>query len=173
MQYINHYHSPLGDILLACDEIGLTGLWFENQRYYALQLDEDHEERDTLIFSETKDWLDIYFSGKKPEFTPPLHIQGSQFHKEVSEIMLSIPYGSTMTYGDIAAKIAEQRGIEKVSPRAVGGAVGHNAISIIVPCHRVVGANKNLTGYAGGIQRKIKLLELEGLDISKFSIPKK
>ena len=173
MQYTANYQSPFGNILLAADNLGLTGLWFEGQRYFALHLDEEHEEKEIPIFSMTKNWLGIYFSGREPDFTPPLHIIGSDFHKEVSEIMLSIPYGKTMTYGEIAATVASKRGIKRMSARAVGGAVGHNEISIIVPCHRVVGTGGNLTGYGGGIQRKIKLLELEGVDLSGFFVPKK
>ena len=172
MQFIAHYHSPLGNILLASDDIGLAGLWFEKQRYYALRLDSEHEEKETEIIAMTRKWLDIYFSGQEPDFTLPLHITGSPFQKEVSRIMCSIPYGETMTYGEIASRIASGRGIGKMSSRAVGGAVGHNPISIIVPCHRVVGANGNLTGYGGGIERKIKLLETEGVDLSRFYIPK-
>ena len=173
MQYISHYDSPLGTMLLAADDSGLTGLWFEGQRYFALHLDEERMEKDVPVLSDTRKWLDIYFSGKEPDFTPPLHIMGSLFYREVSEIMCSIPYGKTMTYGEIASIIASRRGAECMSARAVGGAVGHNEISIIVPCHRVVGANGNLTGYGGGIQRKIKLLELEGVDLSRFYIPEK
>lgn len=173
MQYTAHYKSPLGDILLASDDAGLTGLWFEDQRYFALHLASDHIEKETDILMQAKKWLDIYFSGHEPDFMPPLHVEGSSFHREVCEIMLSIPYGKTMTYGEIAQTIASRRGIRKMSARAVGGAVGHNEISIIIPCHRVVGANGNLTGYGGGISRKIRLLELEGIDMTGFYIPRK
>lgn len=161
MQYISHYHSPIGDILLAADDIGLTGLWFEGQKYFALHLDKEHQEKDLPVFTETKRWLDIYFSGKEPDFTVPLHFMGTDFQKEVWEILCSIPYGKTMTYGEIAEKIASKRGSKHMSAQAVGGAVGHNNISIIVPCHRVIGSNGSLTGYAGGIDKKIKLLTLE------------
>ena len=161
MQYINHYDSPIGNILLAADNIGLTGLWFEGQKYFALHLDKEHQEKDLPVFTETKRWLDIYFSGKEPDFTVPLHFMGTDFQKEVWEILCSIPYGKTMTYGEIAEKIASKRGSKHMSAQAVGGAVGHNNISIIVPCHRVIGSNGSLTGYAGGIDKKIKLLTLE------------
>ena len=161
MQYINHYHSPIGDILLAADDIGLTGLWFEGQKYFALHLDKEHQEKDLPVFTETKRWLYIYFSGKEPDFTVPLHFMGTDFQKEVWEILCSIPYGKTMTYGEIAEKIASKRGSKHMSAQAVGGAVGHNNISIIVPCHRVIGSNGSLTGYAGGIDKKNKLLTLE------------
>ena len=173
MQYISHYHSPIGDILLAADNIGLTGLWFEGQKYYALYLDKDHEEKELPIFTETKRWLNIYFSGKEPDFSVPLHFTGTEFQNEVWEILASIPYGKTMTYGEIAQKIAANRGLTRMSAQAVGGAVGHNEISIIVPCHRVVGTNGSLTGYAGGIDKKIALLTLENVDMQSFFVPKK
>lgn len=161
MQYISQYHSPIGDILLAADDIGLTGLWFEGQKYFALHLDKEHKEEELPVFTETKRWLDIYFFGKEPNFTVPLHFMGTDFQKEVWKILCSIPYGNTMTYGEIAEKIAFKRGLKHMSAQAVGGAVGHNPISILVPCHRVIGSNGNLTGYAGGIDKKIKLLTLE------------
>ena len=161
MQYISQYHSPIGDILLAADDIGLTGLWFEGQKYFALHLDKEHKEEELPVFTETKRWLDIYFSGKEPDFTVSLHFMGTDFQKEVWKILCSIPYGNTMTYGEIAEKIAFKRGLKHMSAQAVGGAVGHNPISILVPCHRVIGSNGNLTGYAGGIDKKIKLLTLE------------
>ena len=173
MQYISHYHSPIGDILLAADNIGLTGLWFEGQKYYALYLDKDHEEKELPIFTETKRWLNIYFSGKEPDFSVPLHFTGTEFQNEVWEILASIPYGKTMTYGEIAQKIAANRGLTRMSAQAVGGAVGHNPISIIVPCHRVVGTNGSLTGYAGGLDKKIALLKLEKADTERFFRPKK
>ena len=173
MQYTAHYKSPLGDILLASDDAGLTGIWFEGQRYFALHLASDHIEKETDILMQAKKWLDIYFSGHEPDFLPPLHVEGTSFHREVCEIMLSIPYGKTMTYGEIAQTIASRRGIRKMSARAVGGAVGHNEISIIIPCHRVVGANGNLKGYGGGISRKVRLLELEGVNMTGFYIPRK
>lgn len=163
MQYISHYHSPIGDILLAADDIGVTGLWFEGQKYFALHLDKEHQEKDLPVFTETKRWLDIYFSGKEPDFTIPLHFMGTDFQKEVWEILCSIPYGKTMTYGEIAKKIAFKRGLKHMSAQAVGGAVGHNPISILVPCHRVIGSNGSLTGYAGGIDKKNKLLTLENV----------
>lgn len=173
MQYTNCYPSPLGEILLAGDETGLTGLWFiERQRYFAQTLDKAHEEKDLPLFEAVKSWLDYYFSGKKPGFTPPLHFTGTDFQKEVQGILCGIPYGQTTTYGEIAMQMAEKRGAKRMSARAVGRAVGYNPISIIIPCHRVVGANGNLTGYGGGIDRKVKLLELERIDTGKFYIPK-
>lgn len=173
MQYTSKYESPLGNILLAADAIGLTGLWFEGQKYFALYLDKEHEEKALPIFDEAKRWLDIYFSAKEPDFELPLHFTGTEFQNEVWEILYAIPYGKTMTYGEIAKRLAEKRGIARMSAQAVGGAVGHNEISIIVPCHRVVGANGSLTGYAGGIAKKIALLKLEGALKEEFFVPKK
>ena len=173
MQYITHYQSPLGNILLAADDIGLTGLWFEGQKYYALYLDKEHMEKEIPLFKDVKHWLDIYFSGKEPDFKLPLHFTGTDFQNEVWEILYSIPYGKTMTYGEIAKQIAANRGLKRMSAQAVGGAVGYNEISIIVPCHRVVGTNGSLTGYAGGIDKKVALLTLENVDTSAFFVPKK
>ncbi|WP_346662843.1 methylated-DNA--[protein]-cysteine S-methyltransferase [uncultured Merdimonas sp.] len=161
MHYINHYRSPLGTILLAADDTGLTGLWFEDQKYFAQGLDKETEEKELSVFQATRRWLDVYFSGQAPDFQVPLHFQGTTFQKEVWKILLSIPYGETTTYGAIAKQLAAKRGLPHLSAQAVGSAVGHNKISIIVPCHRVIGADGSLTGYAGGIWRKEKLLALE------------
>ncbi len=165
MQYINNYKSPIGNIVLAADDIGLTGLWFEGQKYFGLYLDKEYEEKDLPIFDDAKRWLDIYFSGKEPQFKIPLHFLGTDFQNEVWEILYSIPYGKTMTYGEIAKIIAQKRGLARMSAQAVGGAVGRNEISIIVPCHRVLGADGNLTGYAGGLDKKIALLKIENIEI--------
>ena len=173
MVSICHYESPLGGVLLAADEIGLTGLWFDGQKYFARGLPADRVERETPALLEAKRWLDIYFSGKEPDFTPPLHPIGSAFQQSVWEILRQIPYGKTTTYGEIANKLAEKQGLSRMSAQAVGGAVGHNKISIIIPCHRVVGANGSLTGYAGGIEKKGKLLELEHTDRTGFFVPRK
>lgn len=161
MQYINHYQSPLGRILLAADAIGLTGLWFEGQKYFALGLDAAHEETELPLFEQANYWLDLYFSGKSPDFSVPLHATGTAFQKEVWELLSSIPYGQTMTYGEVARQLAAKKGLGHMSAQAVGGAVGHNKISIFIPCHRVVGTNGSLTGYAGGIDKKRSLLHLE------------
>ena len=173
MVYTCQYQSPMGDILLAPDEISLTGLWFVGQKYFANILPDEHISQEIPILAESKRWLDVYFSGEEPNFTPPLHPIGSAFRQEVWQILLQIPYGQTTTYGEIARQIAEKRGMDHMSAQAVGGAVGHNAVSIIIPCHRVVGANGSLTGYAGGIDKKVRLLELEKTDMTKFFIPKK
>ena len=168
-----HYDSPLGGILLAADEIGLRGLWFDGQKYFARGLPETCVEGDAPALSETKRWLDIYFTGQEPDSLPPLHPVGSPFRQSVWEILLRIPYGKTVTYGEIARLLAEKFGRARVSAQAVGGAVGHNEISILIPCHRVVGTGGSLTGYAGGIDKKIRLLELEGTDMRGLFVPKK
>lgn len=173
MIYTSKYTSPLGGILLAADEVGLRGLWFDGQKYFARDLPDERTERETPVLSEAKRWLDLYFGGQEPDFLPPLHPVGTPFRQAVWEILLRIPYGKTVTYGEISKQLAEKMGLERMSAQAVGGAVGHNKISIIIPCHRVVGSNGSLTGYAGGIDRKIKLLELEHADMSRFFIPKK
>lgn len=173
MQYTSRYASPLGSILLAADDIGLVGLWFEGQKYFAHGLEKTHEEKELPLFAKVKRWLDIYFSGQQPQFTVPLHFIGTAFQKEVWELLCTIPYGQTTTYGAIAKQLAAKRGLPQMSAQAVGGAVGHNKISIIVPCHRVVGKNGSLTGYAGGIDKKAELLRLEKTDMRTFFIPKK
>lgn len=173
MVYTRKYKSLIGDILLAADEIGLTGLWFEGQKYFANTLPEDYVPQETKILTEAKKWLDVYFSGEEPNFTPPLHPNDSIFRKAVWQILLEIPYGQTITYGEIARRMAEMKNTSHMSAQAVGGAVGHNEISIIIPCHRVVGTNGSLTGYAGGIDKKISLLKLEHTDMSCLFIPKK
>lgn len=127
---------------------------------------------DDKILGETKKWLDLYFSGEEPNFTPKLKLEGTEFRRDVWKILLEIPYGETLTYKDIAEKLMASGKYERMSSQAVGGAVGHNPISIIIPCHRVVGTSGSLTGYAGGLARKVKLLELEGIDVSKFFMPK-
>ena len=165
MVSIQQYQSPLGGILLAADEVGLVGLWFEGQKYFANTLPVGHCAQTTPILAEAKRWLDVYFAGKEPDFDLPLNPTGTDFQKSVWSILCTIPYGKTMTYGQIAAQIAAERGIARMSAQAVGGAVGHNPLSIIVPCH--------LTGYGGGIDRKIKLLTLEGINMSAFFVPKK
>ena len=154
MNYISHYNSPIGDILLASDGHNLTGLWFVDQKYFAKNLNEDAKENSLEVFDLTKRWLDSYFEGNKPDFDIPIKFIGSDFQVAVWQSLLKIPYGKFVTYGDLAK-------ILNTSPRAVGTAVGKNPISIIVPCHRVVGKNKTLTGYAGGIDKKEYLLKLE------------
>ena len=156
MLFLTHYASPLGPILLAADETGLTGLWFEGQKYFPSFSGVEYQEKETPVLIETVRWLDVYFSEKDPGFLPPLHPQGSPFRQTVWDILLTIPRGQTMTYGEIARRLGVH------SAQAVGGAVGHNPISILIPCHRVVGSDGSLTGYAGGVERKARLLQLEG-----------
>ena len=163
MVYTTEYASPLGAITLACDEEAIIGLWFNGQRYFG----------NIPLFADAKRWLDIFFSGREPDFLPLLRYDSTPFRKTVCEIMLTIPYGRTMTYGEIAAEVARRQGLEKMSAQAVGGAVGHNPISLMIPCHRVVGTNGSLTGYGGGIARKVKLLELERPDMHGLFVPKK
>lgn len=146
------------------------------EKFYANEQNEQSgyfEEKNLAVFDQTRRWLDLYFSGREPGFTPALNPMGSAFRRTVWEILLKIPYGKTTTYGQIAREIATARGLAKMSAQAVGGAVGHNEISIIIPCHRVIGAHGSLTGYAGGIDRKIKLLQLEGVDMRGLFTPAK
>ncbi len=173
MQNTASYRSPLGGILLAADEIGLTGLWFEGQKYFPANVQKECREQETPVLAEAKHWLDLYFSGREPDFCPPLHLAGTAFQNRIWALLRSIPYGATATYGEIAAQAAKQCGDTHMSAQAVGGAVGRNPISIIVPCHRVVGANGSLTGYAGGIFKKAALLRLEGAWREGFFVPKK
>ncbi len=164
MDYISHYDSPLGGITLASDGTCLIGLWFDEDKYFGDTLGESYEEKVLPVFTQTAEWLDIYFSGKDPGFLPPLSMRTTAFRKRVWEILLQIPFGKTMTYGQIAARIAEETGRPHMSAQAVGGAVGHNSISLIIPCHRVIGSDGSLTGYAGGLDKKIALLSLEGAE---------
>lgn len=167
MLYTTNYDSPIGRLLLAEKDGALVGLWMEGQKYYLGSLREDMEERaDSGILKDTKAWLDRYFKGERPspdelELAPV----GSEFRKEVWRILCEIPYGQVTTYGEISRKIAASRGLDRMSAQAVGGAVSHNPISIIIPCHRVVGTDGSLTGYAGGIRKKIWLLTREGVDL--------
>ena len=153
---LTRYESPLGSLLLAADQTGLTGLWFVGQKYFPSFSDGDFFENETPVLTEAKHWLSLYFSGKEPDFLPPLHPQGSSFRQAVWNVLLTIPRGQTMTYGEIARRLNVR------SAQAVGGAVGHNPISILIPCHRVVGSDGSLPGYAGGLARKEWLLHLEG-----------
>lgn len=168
MQYTTTYQSPMGEMLLAADETGLTGLWFDGGRYFADGLVSEHEEKELPVFEMARKWLDIYFSGREPDFMPPLHMIGSPFRLSVWKHLLEIPYGKTITYGELARMIAEEKGVKQMAAQAVGGAVGHNKISVIVPCHRVVGTNGSLTGYGGGLDKKERLLTLEGVDMSRI-----
>ncbi|MBR3505761.1 MAG: methylated-DNA--[Lentisphaeria bacterium] len=171
MQYIHHYKSPLGGITLASDGTALVGLWFDEQRFFAASLSPDQEEKTLSIFEQADRWLDLYFSGRDPGFTPPVKLRATEFRRAVCDIMLAIPYGRTMTYGRIAEIIARQKGVPRMSAQAVGGAVGHNPVSLIVPCHRVIGTGGALVGYGGGLERKAALLELEHANLSGDFVP--
>ena len=161
-EYLSHYDSPLGGITLVSDGEALTGLWFDDPPVPGMP---KAAEKKLPVFDLTVKWLDLYFSGKEPDLMPPLSLHGTPFRKAVWEILLTIPYGKTMTYGKIASMIARQRKIPRMSAQAVGGAVGHNPVSLIVPCHRVIGAAGKLVGYGGGLGRKVRLLALEGIDL--------
>ncbi|MCI1904256.1 MAG: methylated-DNA--[protein]-cysteine S-methyltransferase [Enterococcaceae bacterium] len=172
MSYYDTYTSPLGEMIMTSNGDALTRLAFNGQKY--LREDETAEltQKELPIFQETKKWLDLYFAGKHPDFTPALAPSGTPFREEVWKILLTVPYGKTITYGEIAKRMVADHGKEKMSAQAVGGAVGHNPIDLIIPCHRVVGKNGSLTGYAGGLDKKIDLLSLEKTDMKKLFMPK-
>ena len=176
MYYVMKYQSPVGRIELASNGAELVGMWLENQKYFFESISgEDIEPKDNLpVLLSAVHWLDSYFAGEKPEISKlPLAPVGSEFRKKVWNILCEIPYGATMTYGEIAKRIARESGRSRMSAQAVGGAVGHNPISIMIPCHRVVGTDGSLTGYAGGLTKKIWLLNHEGVDMSHLSVPVK
>lgn len=177
MHYFTQHPSPIGTLTLACNGGGdsLVGLWIHGQKYYGHSLPQGAKEKsDLFIFDETKRWLDKYFAGQKPG---PRQLSlapiGSGFRQAVWRILLEIPYGELITYGEIAKRVAAGMNRKSMSSQAVGGAVGHNPISIIIPCHRVVGSQGSLTGFAAGLEIKQRLLELEGVDLSDLSVPKK
>lgn len=161
IEYITKYDSPLGSITLASDGECLTGLWFDGQDHLSSTMADDHLEDDLPVFKETRKWLDVYFSGRDPGFILPMKLIGTDFRKDVWSMLLEIPYGETITYGEIAGKLAKKKGLTHMSAQAVGNAVAHNPILLIVPCHRVIGKNGTMTGYAGGVDRKQKLITLE------------
>ena len=163
------YDSPLGEILLAGNGEGLTGLWFAGQKYFAQGLPGDAAPGEDAVLAQTCRWLDRYFAGEDPGPLPPLAPRGTPFRREVWDILLTIHRGEVLTYGDIAARLAQSRGIAHFSAQAVGGAVGHNPVSILIPCHRVVGRDGSLTGYAGGLWRKEALLALERGETAPFA----
>ena len=171
MTYLDEYNSPLGTITLASNGESLTGLWFDGQKYFGADLLKESSRACLPVFESAKRWLDVYFSGREPDAAPPLSLDGmTPFQKTVCQMLLRIPYGKTSTYAQTGAQIERETG-RRCSSRAVGGAVGHNRISIIIPCHRVLGAGGNLTGYAGGIARKDALLRLEGIDTARLIFP--
>ena len=161
MVFTHHCQSPLGGITMAADGEALTGLWFDGQKFFGSTLSAESAERFLPVFAETERWLDLYFSGRIPDFTPMLNLKATEFRNAVWKILLTVPYGRTISYGRIAEILSLQASSARVSARAVGGAVAHNPVSLIIPCHRVVGSDGGLTGYAGGIARKKALLEME------------
>ena len=173
MFYYKKLASPLGEITLRSDGEALTGLWFADDRHYGAKDIAGAALADLDVFTKAEEWLAEYFAGREPKVSVPLKLQGSEFQMQVWRLLQDIPYGRLVTYGDIAKKIAAQKGLARMSAQAVGGAVGHNPMCIIVPCHRVVGANGSLTGYGGGMWRKVRLLELEKVDMSKLTVPTK
>ena len=177
MYYKTTYESPVGNIIIACDEHeNLVGLWLDGQKYFcdSIEGEEVTQNNELGVFKLAKQWLDRYFRGDKPDISElPLAPIGNEFRRRVWGILCEIPYGEVWTYGDIAKIIAEEQGRARMSAQAIGGAVGHNPISIIIPCHRVVGATGSLTGYAGGIKTKIALLKLEGVNMENLFAPKR
>lgn len=172
MTYLTKLTSPLGPLSLASDGEAITGLWLAGQKYFAAGLEADTEERPDLpVFRQAGTWLEAYFEKRDLPPLPPLAPKGSEFRQKVWNQLLEIPYGKTTTYGALTERL-KAAGVP-AAPQAVGGAVGHNPISILIPCHRVVGADGSLTGYAGGVDKKRFLLELEGVDMSRFYTPRK
>lgn len=176
MYYSAKYRSPIGLITLVSDDTdNIVAVWMEGQKYYGDSVrGEIIEQENVPALRKASKWLDRYFAGERPDIDELLLApNGGEFRQQVWEILRNIPYGEVVTYGDIAKEIAKKQGKKEMSAQAVGGAVGHNPISIIVPCHRVVGSNKSLTGFSGGISKKMKLLQHEGVDISELAIPTK
>lgn len=168
MDYVCKYNSPIGELAIKSDGVYITNLYIKGQTGFEEILSNCNQECKIDILQKAIKWLDTYFEGKEPREKLKIRLIGSDFQKEVWNILLKIPYGKVITYGDIANEIAKNRGIEKMSAQACGGAVGSNPISIIIPCHRVVGKNKNLVGYGGGLNLKTNLLNIEGIDLSRF-----
>ena len=173
MLYYKKTASPLGEIILRSDGIALTGLWFAGDKHYGDKDIAEATAQPLAVFTQAEKWLEEYFSGQQPQTKVPLRLLGTAFQKAVWQLLQKIPYGQLVTYADIAREIAQQQGLKCMSAQAVGGAVGHNPLCLIVPCHRVVGKSGSLTGYAGGIQRKVALLQLESVDMSKLILPTK
>lgn len=173
MLYYKKVASPLGEITLRSNGEALTGLWFVDDKHYGAKDIAGAALADLELFMQAEAWLAEYFAGREPKVSVPLKLQGSEFQMQVWRLLQDIPYGRLVTYGDVAKKIAAQKGLARMSAQAVGGAVGHNPLCIIVPCHRVVGANGSLTGYGGGMWRKVRLLELEKVAMSKLTVPTK
>ena len=165
MQYVSNCSSPIGKILLCADETSLLGLWFYDQKNFASILNDNYVNHESKLLKDTKLWLENYFNGGVKEYKFPISLYGTEFQKLVWSSLLKIPYGKVNTYSKIAHKVAKVKKVEKMSARAVGSAIGKNPISIIVPCHRVIGVNSNLCGYAAGLDKKKYLLDLEGVEV--------
>lgn len=166
MFYAKYYLSPLGKILVVCESNSLVGLWFENQKYYMANINEELVFENCQVCNRVCEWLDRYFNGEiNSTCDIKLCPKGTSFQKNVWKQLLKVNYGETKTYGEIADLIAQQYNTERISPRAIGYAIGKNPISIIIPCHRIVGKNGNLTGYAGGLETKKWLLSFEAKNI--------
>lgn len=168
-KFATDYISPLGKIILSSDGARLTGLWFEGQKYFPLAVNSASEEAGLPIFIESRKWLDSYFSGKDPGTPPDLSLEGSEFQLAVWEILRGIAYGKTLSYKEVASVVAESRNLRSMSAQAVGTAVGHNPVSLMIPCHRVTGSKGDLRGYASGLERKKWLLEMEKSVIETLS----
>ena len=174
MYLTSQYASPVGELTLCSQEDRLAGLWLKDQKYFGASIAGEMVPGESPVLTQARDWLDRYFQKKRPAPQElPLAPEGSGFRKEVWRILCDIPYGDTRTYGEIARMLTARRGAGQMSAQAVGGAVGHNPIAIVVPCHRVVGTSGSLTGYAGGLEKKIELLVHEGVDMKRFFLPKK
>lgn len=173
MLYYKKISSPLGMINLRSDGEALTGLWFADDKHYGDNDIAGAVREDIPLFVQVEKWLAEYFAGSEPKTQVPVKISGTAFQQLVWQLLQNIPYGQLITYAELAQRIAEQQGLQRMSAQAVGGAVGHNPLCIIVPCHRVVGKSGSLTGYAGGIWRKVRLLELEGVDMKRLTVPTK
>lgn len=167
MEYTCEYASPIGRLLLSCDSSGLTGVWFEGQRYFARTLGTHVDAPEHPILQQACRWLDAYFQNDTPAPLPPLHPRGTEFQRVVWQFLLQIPLGHTTTYGQLSEQVKKHLGKAHMSAQAIGSAVGHNPLSILIPCHRVLGADGSLTGYAGGLERKEALLSLEKITASR------
>lgn len=167
------YPSPLGELIMTGDERGLSGLWFREQNRFAAAVPKDAVWREMPVFRQTARWLETYFSGREPDFTPPLNLVGTPFQETVWALLLRIPYGATVSYGELARQTASALGKRLMAPQAVGGAVGRNPVSVIVPCHRVLAADGTLHGYGGGLERKVALLALEQGEAAEIPLDKR
>lgn len=162
MIYLTTYPTPVGRVTLAGDGNRLTGLWFEGQRHFTSPLPDPVAYGELPLFDDVRRWLTVYFAGHRPDFMPPVGPTGTPFRRAVWKLLGRIPYGTVVSYGQLAEALTRTTGT-RVSPRAVGNAVGHNPVSLLIPCHRVVGSDGSLTGYAGGLPLKARLLALEGV----------